>query len=306
MITLSETEINKFLVKFDRTKYITDTQEEIKTLSESNVEVIKGVFQNDLKRRIKNASRRIETKVRNAMSKLRDHNEVMNQVSRDRQELETLQVLDYSKIVAGFNEISSDNRFEILKVTSNGEVHVLIKDDIINTYKNERTSVDLRVNLGKLLMVFDLNSGNNLMIHKYQNNLICPNNDHGEIYHPHLSNEGDICLGNMEELFNEKRKANDLFGMAEIANQVMITYYDGNPYVNLVNFAQISEQVQPNGEIIEREENEECYGSDRYQEHECPECGHDHEICFEPESISDFAVINCPECDYEHDYEYTY
>ena len=78
---------------------------------------------------------------------------------------------------------------------------------------------------------------------------------------------------------------------------VLTNYNDGDPYRNLVYFAQQSEQVQPNGEIQER--NTEL----RYGDHTCSECDHEETVQYPPEGEGDYAEWDCGECGHWHETE---
>lgn len=302
IITADNAEINKALLSFDREKYFGTTEEvEIVELNEEQIKNIDVAYSTVLTRKIKARQDEANSNVRSAMDRLRQHKDYMKRAYDLREESKTLQVSDYSCIVEDLKKIANDKRFELLSVSDTGMVNILIKEEIINTYKNSRAGIDLRVNLGMFKIKVNLVSGLDFTVEMHRNNVECSNGEFSGIYHPHLNNSGEICLGNMQELFDENRKDSNIFGMIDVAYSVLTTYNEDNPYISLAEFAQNSQQVQPSGEVLEAPEQET-----RYQHQECPECEYEHEVTFQPEGVSDYAHDSCPECDYEYEYEYHY
>ena len=92
----------------------------------------------------------------------------------------------------------------------------------------------------------------------------------------------------------------NIHGMINAVMQVMLNYNDGDPYRSLVKFAEVSEQLQPNGEQMERDT------SPRSQYVSCNECEYEFEVDFPTEGEGDYASEECPDCEYEGEYEYYY
>ena len=126
-------------------------------------------------------------------------------------------------------------------------------------------------------------------------------------YHPHLGSGGDVCLGNMGELYNEAIANGDVFAAIDAIMAVLLNYNNGDPYISLARFAERSRQIQPNGEILgnapeQQERQEDDSDEERVQSHECPECGESNEVYFE--AGSDYSHHECDECGVESEYEY--
>lgn len=307
IITADETQINTNLINFNREEYFgkPDPIQEIKKLNADQLKIINTVYLERMKRIKCQKEGEISSFISKALSAQRKCNTHMANASKIRQELKLITLESTEPLVNSINEVLKDTRFSLGNFSGNTErndsIEFLINDDIICTHKNSRADIDLRVNLGLFAIQVKFDDGINIRVIKKGNNIDCHSRDYGNIYHPHLGNDGEICLGNMSDLFMEAIQDFNLYKLCDITYNILMNYNDGNPFVSLINFAQTSQQIQPNGEKLEL-----ISSSNRDQYHNCPECEHEFEIEFPPESQGDFSQENCPDCEYTYDYEYFY
>ena len=302
IILADEGEINTALIKFDRSVYFTEPEEEHKIIKLSDVQLsaVRGVYKTQFENKKNDIEYSIKSCINDAASYHNRYTDYMSKANEYRQELDTIKMSDAEPMVDGLNKILADPRFEFEKFgnqrVENDTVWFKIKDDIINTHVNERAGINLRVNLGKMKFRLQFNAGIKLTVHCSENNL-----NYRGYYHPHIGNDnGSICLGNMKELFEESQRNGDIHEMLNVTMAILSNYNDGDPYIALAHFATASKQVQPNGEVLTRDMQM------RTQYHSCYECEAEFEIEFQPEGDSDYAHEVCPECDHETEYEYYY
>lgn len=296
IIIADEKQINDILINFDRTAYF-GKPDEVKgpfKFTDDQLKTVDELFNQQLQQRQDDLRSNIRHEVSNAEDFLRRHNSRMDNANRMRRELEALTKGDATGMIENLESLLSDPRFEFHQFYS-GRIEVKIVDDIICTLKNDRAGINLRVNFGKLKFVTRL-SDLCISVKPFEHNVYC--DDH---YHPHLASHGGICLGNMSELYNEAAENKDVFAMYNIVMDVLLNYNDNDPYVSLARFAEVSEQMQPNGQRMEVDR------SPRYQYHTCPECENEMEIEFPSEHDSDYSgEWECGECGYMTEYEWYY
>lgn len=136
----------------------------------------------------------------------------------------------------------------ILESVGTNEIKFITRNDIINTFRNANADINLRVNLGKFLITVNYENLN-LRVTNYSNNV-----NAGGYIHPHIGTAGMLCLGNISELFSEAKVNGDIFTMLDLTHKLLVNYNDANPYVSLAAFAAESGQIQPNGEVLEVDE----------------------------------------------------
>lgn len=289
LFTATDPEIIDALIAFDRGKYF--VTEEIKredvVLSDDQIKVIEKAYKDNMQTAIVNLERNIESNLDYAISSLTDHQNYMRQVSESRNKIEQLGPVDYLPFVKMINEkVLIDPKYSFSGFW-NGQMEFTINEDIICTHKNSRAGIDIRVNLGRMKFRLSYSNGIGLEVHKHKDNITSSG-----YYHPHISS-GNICLGNMNDLFNEAMEKKDIHQMFEITRSILLTYNDGDPYRALHYFASASGQIQPNGESSHEE--------DHYETHSCYECESDIEVVFEEGNT--YENVECAECGYENEFE---
>ncbi len=305
ILTGSESSINNALMEFDRSKYFDnpeEDQQEITELTEDQLKTITDKYSSSLTDRKSQIEREIKSHSENAGSYLRDYNQQVTSMIGKNKELLAIQEGDYTFVTEAIKEIIADDRFTLLGFTNNNKcIEFKINQDIICSHKNDRASVDWRVNLGKFKIKLDIVNGFNMELLGFENNL-----DSEGYIHPHVSS-GTICLGNMQELVSECRAKTELLKMLDAALRVLTSYNDADPHRNLSYFVKICNQVQPNGELFKHVEPVTGGSSDdRSQEVTCSniDCCHQYVAQFLPENEGDFLTSECPECNTETDHEF--
>lgn len=298
ILLANESQINQSLMGFNREKYFDKIESEkvLETLSNTTRELLTKMSADGFNRQKRQLERDIEDNRYQADRKLSAYNEYMSNMRGYREQLSQLAFKPDETIIPMFESIMNDSRFNFKRVggyssTDDSMVFETTKDNII-TYKNERAGLNYRVNLGTFKFRLTFNQGVRFCITSNRDNVFI-----GESIHPHVSSSGDLCLGNMQELFNEAMENRNYLEVFNIAMQVLENYNDSDPYINIQRYAAISGQIQPDGEIAETmviRGDISCYecgetvqfetdSHDEYVHEECEDCGHENEIC-----LSDF------------------
>jgi len=275
----TQTDINKILAEFKREDFVEEVTEE---LSETNVKKIDELLKSRLGSGLRDLERTLESKKRDYTRFSEAVNKALFEISSATEKIRQAKDADYSEYQEMITKILEDKRFK-LKSVNDDSIDFYIDEDIINTYKNPRLDVDLRVNLGRFLLRVTVNGGFSVKGLGAENNIVV-----SSYIHPHIGSDGKICLGNMQDLMNEAASNNDLFSMLDVAYQVLTNYYHENPYRPLDEFASKSRQIQPNGQIFEGElpQDEEDYDDEEWigeRMVSCYECETEYEIDFENE-----------------------
>lgn len=298
IILATNKEINEALINFDREKYFGKPKEihDIKELNDDQKALIEKSFLDRLKQNKGRIERDLNTRFRQAREYLDHHNRYMRDAKGFKDQLDMLKVGDSSPLIDSINKVLADDRFTMKEMTgSNNFIDFIIKDNVILTHKNEKAGLDLRVDFGKYVVRIIFDNGISMKVLCFEDNV---QND--GFYHPHVNDDGIVCLGNVAELFNEALMVGDIFKMVDITRSVLVNYNNEGPYISLAEFVKHSEQVQPNGEYFE------ISTESRNQEHECSECGNNYEVEFQPEGVGDYEESNCPGCDSYNEHEFRY
>lgn len=299
IFTMNEGEINQILIDFKREDFLSepDPVHELVELTEEQVTTIKNVYNTSFNHRKTRIQNDINSCIHAAQRKMGDYHNHMTRASALREELSSIQESDSNPMLESINKVLADPRFEFLRFSghnvSNDTITFLIKDDIINTHVNQRAGINLRVNLGKLVLRVRFSGGLTILVDKHSDNIISNN-----YFHPHISHDRTPCLGNMGEMYSECQKNNDVHGMIESIMAVLLNYNDSDPYRPLARFMEVSSQTQPSGHTPVRSTDP------RHQYHSCYECEDEFEIEFEPQGVSDYMEAECPNCSYITEYEY--
>lgn len=296
LITATDTEINEALLQFDRTNFNINIEPiVINELSVDDIKKLADIYKSRFTEQKGRLEGYITSRTRDASSYLSRYHTSMREASDYRNQLENLVIQDSTNLVASVNEIIHDPRFEFLGFIGNNDIlRFKLREDVICTHKNRHAGIDMRLNFGKFEFRLNVNNGYELRILRLENNI-----DRGSYYHPHINSEGQICLGNMTELFEDARSQGNLLQMMEVGYQVITNYNPDSPYVSLADFVEVSDQIQPTG-IIRNED------AEREQDHYCPTCDALISITFRPESEGDYMEVECTDCGSYHEYEFCY
>lgn len=303
IILANQAEINNALIEFDRAKFNNAPEIEafvVKELNDEQKEKINKAYQRTNEERKRSFNSNIQSYIRDAERYLEEHNNYLAKVRTLRLELEAIGDVNSKPLEEAIDILMKNDKFEFLGFCDNS-IEFAVRKNIICTYKNERTKVDLRVDFGILKLRLNLSSLR-MKCYKHKDNIQVRDG-----YHPHISSSGDICLGNMSELFIESRDNLDINQMFEVVFQVLTNYNDDDPYINLADYAENSRQVQPNGMNMRRNsQRSQSSGATRGQVHECPHCEYENEVEFLAEGDSDYAEHECSHCGAVEEYEYFY
>ena len=293
IILAENNEINRALATFKRSDYVTDAVA-ISLLDDTETKAIDNIYVGVFKRQIRTMDDLIETQLTQAAKSSRQQHTSLKEANRVRGLKTSHQKRDSSKITDGINRLLTTGKYQIVSIRGD-EIELLIRDDIIMTYKKPMAGINLRVNFGKMAIKLSFSEGIEIIVQRYENNIPVGNNQY---YHPHLSYKGDVCLGNMDDIYECALEEDDVYTAIDAIHKVLYTYYDGQPYHAIQTFAMKSGQIQPNGKVVEVEP--------RQQERVCHECGEYITITFPAECDGDNINWECPECEHEADWEYDY
>lgn len=295
VILSNKREIDNILLEFNREEFLTVPDEiyEVVTLTDDQLENISKLGLIDYESRLSKLKCDEQRALNESNSLLERSNIKLRDAIGYRNESSIMVKPDTSSIQKKINDLLMDSRF-VFKNIDSTSICFIIRDDVIITHKNEAASIDLRVNLGKIGMSFKFSGGLKFKLFAEKDNIKA-----NVYYHPHISCSGDLCTGNMRELFTEAMRDHNFLDIANIAMQVLTNYNDGDPYANILDFAHNSEQMQPNGASINSDDM-----VDRQQYQDCPNCGHEVSIDFS--AINDYSEVECDDCGEYHEYEYTY
>lgn len=113
--------------------------------------------------------------------------------------------------------------------------------DTILIEKNPAAGLDLRVNVGTFVLYIGLN-GLTPSIEPLENNI-----RYNHVFHPHVSNEGDICFGKAQARVLTARAEGDFKTILQMVAHILSSYSpEGGPYVSLQSFHAVSQQTPPN------------------------------------------------------------
>ena len=299
IIMATEGEINNILCDFNREVYFEKPEEvhEIILLTEEQTKGIDAIYVKQFADRKKRLERNMNSKLDDAASNLNYHHDNLRQASDYREQIKSIQTVSSAPMIDSINKILEDDRFRLEGFHGysydNDTVVFKINQDIILTHVNERAGIDLRVNLGRMKIQVRFSNGFKVQVFKDENNV-----QSSVYYHPHLSRDGDVCLGNMQEMYNEAMETGDIHTMFNAVMAVLTNYNDSDPYRALASFVQVSAQVQPNGSPMT--------GQLRRQYHTCNECELEQQVSFSPEGESDYTEVNCDDCSNVYEAEFDY
>jgi hypothetical protein len=285
LFTCNESEINKILVNFTpETKTVVRELQKLSLTQKENIKKASNFWNKDFRTRTVHTMDRCNMDIRDLTSRV---NALVVERNKQHHILEQLSDNDGSLLTKQIEEILETKKYKLARIDDSKIVFELL-DDVINTFKNTRAGIDLRVNLGTFTITVKWDGMYSELSGLSNNTCV------GSFVHPHYDRHP--CLGNLQEIMQEAQKDKNLVKIMEINETLLLNYNDGNPYKPLAAFAAQSKQVQPNGEVLKIEEAERCseYGPGDYYNFECGECGYENEIQFDGDG---YYEGSCGECD---------
>ena len=143
-----------------------------------------------------------------------------------------------STVPGQISQIVQENFWDFHQLTG-ANLELVTKNDIILTQKNPAAGVDLRVNLGRVKAILNLQSMS-LSVLQHERNL----NVRG-YYHPHVNTGGGICWGTGAGVVTQKLPKGEVAEVLRLLSSVLTNYNDGNPYVHLADFQEIAKNDAP-------------------------------------------------------------
>jgi hypothetical protein len=288
-ITCNHSDINKILVNFEPPK---EKDQPIQKLSKTQVEKLKSAanyWNTQQKTQLQNQINSYNLDIRGCYNSA---NSYIEQKIRCIEQLNQITDNPETTFINQVEEILATQKYRLARIDSD-KIIFDINDDIINTYKNPKAGIDIRVNLGKFSLQIKWRNMRSTLIRREKNIRAY------EYFHPHYCSSGNPCLGNLSEIMEEAQVNKDLVKIVEINESLMKNYNSGNPYASLEKFAMASQQVQPNGKVIK--DPNAPLGANTTMTFSCTECGSDHEIEFDENG---HYADECPECGYWDEFYY--
>jgi len=281
LLTSTDNEINKIIAGLE-----VSSSEEIKKykFTESTKKTCIDIFNKQAESIRTSLKHKISRCVQSMEDIQNEYNEYIATKFTYQKQLDAITIGSDETLYNMLGDINSGNDFIISNIT-NSELVFETANDIICTHKHDASGVDLRVNFGKFKITIRTDDFR-LRLTKVTNDF-----EYDDFMHPHVSSSNSLCLGNMSELFDNAVSSRNVLEMLNITKAILTNYNEGDAYAPLQNFAYVSKQVQPNGEVLKDP------NAPDYEERHicCPEC--DHMFYSEVEVGSMFDGY-CPECDY--------
>lgn len=130
-----------------------------------------------------------------------------------------------------FQQIQADGFWEFLE-TLDGKVMFVTKSDVVMSYKNKLSGVDIQVNMGRYKAAYHAGGGGVILL-PYQRNPYASN----AYYHPYVNSGGSICFGNAATTAAKLLTSMQLTEYFSLLAALLTTYDIGsNPYQSLDEF----------------------------------------------------------------------
>ena len=226
-----------FFGEVERLKAIPNGENDrISLLLKSNLERISTTRKATRTKQIENE---LKYKVTHLDGSLRQTMEYIASIAKFKKELAELNGANTEdKIISDIQEICNGNFYEFLEINGS-TITFITRNDIINTFKKPMANIDITVNLGKFKILFDMNSLA-MIVKPYQNNIMVETS----YCHPHVSNSGNICWGNVSGRASELLQKFDVKNALLLLATLLTTYNEEAPYVALVTFKEKKEAME--------------------------------------------------------------
>ena len=110
------------------------------------------------------------------------------------------------------------------------KIFLITKNPNVLQYVDKKKSIDLSVDLGYFMFVYDVNRGI-CTVKKGGRNILADS-----FYHPHIDRDGQVCWGNASATVTEATKVFDIRKLATIVATILSTYNPDSPYTVLGDF----------------------------------------------------------------------
>ncbi len=128
----------------------------------------------------------------------------------------------------------------VSSVSFKDDLMLVYTDDIILSHPIEEVEncsslADKKYNMGQFVIHYNFVEGR-VSVKKHKNNQTVRG-----IYHPHLSDRGPICFGNMQDISRDAHRNKDAAKFIQACLFVLMNYHHSNPYRYLQQFRSISQ-----------------------------------------------------------------
>jgi hypothetical protein len=117
---------------------------------------------------------------------------------------------------------------------TNNELVFVSTNDLLLRHRNVRSSIDVRVNLGKYKATVNVQTGR-VQVFGHENNTGVGGNNREGVLHPHVSN-GNICWGAAHEVAHRHITSYAFVPLMQLLANLLSDYNDENPYELLYSF----------------------------------------------------------------------
>jgi len=233
----SKAEINRIL--FDKIK---ETEEKKKTkTAPKSVDKIKGL----VSALEKQAKKTIDTRKRNLKQTITNegynvsnyYNSISSTIKRindARTELGAMgDASTYTeKIKKEIEDIISEGCWTN-PVFDKGYLYFNTKNHVVITHQNKAASLDIKVDLGQLAVKINV-SDLYMKVIPYKGNITS-----GDIYHPHINFDGDICWGSAYNKIGAWQTQGDITNLLKMLYSLLFNYNEGDAYVRIADLSSL-------------------------------------------------------------------
>ncbi len=150
----------------------------------------------------------------------------LERMAQAQRELEAFDASESKSGITAQVEKILSNPFYKLKATS-GNLIEFITEPIFMHHKDTNQGIDMKVNFGKFTVIWAVEN-NSFKVRAGEGNTLVD----GYI-HPHVSSDGDVCLGNAGSAFTQAIQAQEFYKVFEIFQAIFHSYNSGSPFKRL-------------------------------------------------------------------------
>jgi hypothetical protein len=210
------------------------SSDECAELPEEDLQKIKEIAQSYRNQAQDSARLDLERAEQFLASYRREYQASLADVAKKRDLLASLQdagpVTKEQALIAGITE-TIDAGFWGDFLFDGRDIWVRTMNDITMFYRNRAAGIDMNVNMGQLSARINL-ADQMVSVFPYRNNLKA----RGIFYHPHISEDGELCWGNAFNMAEQKLLNWELKEYLSLLQSLLTTYCPDRPYARLDEF----------------------------------------------------------------------
>lgn len=203
-------------------------------------DAIKAEIDEISKRFLLEAAARAENQIGELIRRANEYFESANSILRDaatkRASVSLVPGRGNINLAQQIEEVSRSEHWEYIDTCEDeyGEiaVNLVSKTDVILQHRNLAAGIDIRVNMGKYKVSYNLRAFD-VKVLPYENNVTVD----GDYYHPHVNYSGRICWGSASDTASRASANLNFSQLMVLLTSVLHCYNPDNPYKPLEKFA---------------------------------------------------------------------